>query len=61
MNTSCEKWLENSWNKILKDSVPSFFSLLVSGIRDGLEKWPRELWSKGIGGVNSSGQEFLKT
>ena len=58
MNTSYKK--KNGWNKILKGFVPIFFfSLLVSEIRDGLE-WSREPWSKGIGGVISLGQEFLK-
>ena len=59
MNTTCKK---NGWNKILKGFVhpPPFFFLLISGIRDGLNKESRELWSKGIGGVISSGQEFSK-
>ena len=45
---------KNGWNKILKGFVPlSFFLLLVSGIRYGLDKWSRELWSKGISLVQS--------
>ena len=53
-HTNCK----NGWNKILEGFV--LFFLFVSGIRDGPDKWSRELWSKGRGGVISSGQEFLE-
>ena len=36
-----------------------FFFFFLSGFRDDLDKWSRELWSKGTEGVISSGQEFL--
>ena len=51
--------IKNGWNKVLKGFIPLFFFLLVSGIRDSLDKSSRECWSKGIEGVISSGQKFL--
>ena len=46
--------------EIFQNALFPFFFLLISGISDGLDKWTRELWSKGIGGVIALGQEFLK-